>query len=54
MKSVLIKDTTKEEREAIIRQSLDCGVDVKTVPAVGWVEGIRLRCINGILTERWK
>ncbi|MCD8014957.1 MAG: hypothetical protein LUG99_17640 [Lachnospiraceae bacterium] len=25
MKSVLIKDTTKEEREAIIRQSLDCG-----------------------------
>ena len=25
MKSLLIKDTTKEEREAIIRQSLDCG-----------------------------
>ncbi|MCD7954719.1 MAG: hypothetical protein LUG93_02985 [Lachnospiraceae bacterium] len=24
MKSVLVKDTTKEEREAIIRQSLDC------------------------------
>jgi len=25
MKSILIKDTTKEEREQIIRQSLDCG-----------------------------
>ena len=25
MKSLLIKDTTKEEREAIVRQSLDCG-----------------------------
>ena len=25
MKSILIKDTTKEEREEIIRQSLDCG-----------------------------
>ena len=25
MKSILIKDTTREEREAIIRSSLDCG-----------------------------
>ena len=25
MKSVLIKDTTREEREEIIRSSLDCG-----------------------------
>lgn len=25
MKSILIKDTTREEREAIIRASLDCG-----------------------------
>ena len=25
MKSLLIKDTTKEEREEIIRSSLDCG-----------------------------
>ena len=25
MKSILIKDTTKEDREKIIRQSLDCG-----------------------------
>ena len=25
MRSILIKDTTKEEREAIIRTSLDCG-----------------------------
>ncbi len=25
MKSLLIKDTTKEEREQIIRKSLDCG-----------------------------
>ncbi len=25
MKSLLIKDTTKAEREQIIRQSLDCG-----------------------------
>ncbi len=25
MKSILIKDTTKEEREQLIRQSLDCG-----------------------------
>lgn len=25
IKSILIKDTTKEEREAIIRESMDCG-----------------------------
>jgi len=25
MKSILIKDTTREERENIIKQSLDCG-----------------------------
>lgn len=25
LKSLLIKDTTKEEREQIIRESLDCG-----------------------------
>ena len=25
MKSILIRDTTKEEREKIIQQSLDCG-----------------------------
>ena len=25
MKSILIKDTTKEEREEVIRSSLDCG-----------------------------
>lgn len=25
MERILIKDTTKEEREAIIRRSLDCG-----------------------------
>lgn len=25
MKSILIKDTTKEEREQIIKNSLDCG-----------------------------
>ncbi|MCC8127147.1 MAG: hypothetical protein LIO92_07095 [Clostridiales bacterium] len=25
MKSILIKDTTKEERIAIIRRSMDCG-----------------------------
>ena len=25
MKSILIKDTTKEEREEIIKASLDCG-----------------------------
>ena len=25
MKSILIKDTTREEREQIIRSSLDCG-----------------------------
>ena len=25
MKSILIKDTTKAEREEIIRQSMDCG-----------------------------
>ncbi|MBE5912363.1 hypothetical protein [Pseudobutyrivibrio sp.] len=25
MKSILIKDTTKEEREEIIKSSLDCG-----------------------------
>ncbi len=25
MRSILIKDTTKEEREQIIRESLDCG-----------------------------
>ena len=25
IKSILIKDTTKEEREAIIRKSMDCG-----------------------------
>lgn len=25
MKSILIKDTTKEEREQIIRNSMDCG-----------------------------
>ena len=25
MKSILIKDTTKEEREQIIKESLDCG-----------------------------
>ena len=25
MKSILIKDTTREEREEIIRKSLDCG-----------------------------
>ena len=25
MKSILIKDTTKEEREQIIKSSLDCG-----------------------------
>ena len=25
MKSILIKDTTKEEREQIINNSLDCG-----------------------------
>ncbi len=25
MKSILIKDTTREEREAIIKNSMDCG-----------------------------
>ena len=25
MRSILIKDTTREEREQIIRESLDCG-----------------------------
>ena len=25
MKSILIKDTTREEREQIIKESLDCG-----------------------------
>ncbi len=25
MKSILIKDTTREEREEIVRRSLDCG-----------------------------
>ena len=25
MRSILIADTTKEEREAIIRESMDCG-----------------------------
>ncbi|MCI8993527.1 MAG: hypothetical protein HFG80_12540 [Eubacterium sp.] len=25
MKSILIKDTTKEEREQIIKESMDCG-----------------------------
>ena len=25
IKSILIKDTTKEEREAIVKNSMDCG-----------------------------
>ena len=32
--NLLIKDTTREEREQIIRQSLDCGGDVKTVRSI--------------------
>ena len=45
--SLLIKDTTREEREQIIRQSLDCGGgDVKTVLPAGLAEGILLICIR--------
>ncbi len=27
IKSILIKNTTKEEREAIVKNSMDCGED---------------------------
>ena len=34
-KSILIKDTTKEEREVIVKNSMDCGGDVRTVHPAG-------------------
>ena len=43
MKSILIKDTTKEEREQIIKESLDC------VRAAGLAVEVRLNFISHIL-----
>ena len=38
MKSILIKDTTREEREQIIRNSLDCGGGCENCSSC-WVGG---------------
>ena len=38
MKSILIKDTTKEEREAIIRKSMDCGGECENCSSC-WIGG---------------
>lgn len=46
IKSILIKDTTKEEREAIVKNSMDCGGDVRTVRLASLAEvrpGISIR-----------
>ena len=39
MKSILIKDTTKEEREEIIRSSIDCGNGCENCSACGGLGG---------------
>ena len=38
MNSILIKDTTKEEREAIIRESMDCGGSCENCSSC-WIGG---------------
>ncbi len=38
MKSILIKDTTKEEREKIVAESLGCGSDCSMCCACGAME----------------
>ena len=38
MKSILIKDTTREEREAIVKASLDCGGGCENCSS-GWLGG---------------
>lgn len=51
IRSLLIKDTTKEERERIVRESMDCGGDVRIVLPAGLAavrHGISIRII---LTE---
>lgn len=38
MKSILIKDTTKEEREKIVAEALGCGSDCSMCCACGGME----------------
>ncbi|MCR5329443.1 MAG: hypothetical protein K6E12_11430 [Saccharofermentans sp.] len=42
MRSILIKDTTREEREAIVRASLDCGGGCEYCSSC-WLGGIPIR-----------
>ena len=46
IKSILIKDTTKEEREAIVKNSMDCGGGCENCSSAGLAEvrpGISIR-----------
>ena len=48
IKSILIKDTTKEEREEIVRNSMDCGGGCENALPAGWGAvrpGISIRTI---------
>ena len=40
MRSILIKDTTREEREAIVKASLDCGGGCENCSSC-WLESAR-------------
>ena len=45
-KSILIKDTTKEEREVIVKNSMDCGGGCENCSSAGLAEvrpGISIR-----------